>query len=277
MPVKKSKSTAKPQPAKAKIGSEVLVAVLLDRSGSMSSVQGSTIEGFNSYLDELKEKSETSYFVTATLFDSNVSQLDLSVLCVNTPLAKAPRLDTGNYIPRGSTPLYDAIGRTIRSTEAEAAGRPVVMMIVTDGHENASHEFTPDTIKALIAEKEKQGWTFVFMGANIDSYAVGRTIGIHTKNIANYAPGAEVMAFATASAGTKGYAAMRCATQTVGQLASEGFFDHLPKDSQGQASITNMPDPMVTTTTAGHRPFVTHSSGKVEPAPTGSNRQHRPL
>ena len=259
----------------------------------MQSVCDSTIAGYNAYLAELAGKGETKYSITATLFDQHSKSCDLEILCTNAPLAQATRLSRENYEPRGSTPLYDAIGLTIRATESAAAGRPVVMMIVTDGQENASHEFTSDSIKKLIAEKEKEGWTFVFMGANIDSYAVGATLGVSAKNIANYAPGAERVAFTTACSGTMSYASNRIATRSLRQDDNEGFFDHLDKDAKGQVTIGAPDPPHVPSTTAGdtsqwinnqpltsagggsHIPFV--KGAVAPPSTTTGSRQHRPL
>lgn len=298
--------TKSPKPAtKKRIGTDILVAVVLDRSGSMQSVCDSTIAGYNAYLAELAGKGETKYSITATLFDAPMRSIELSTLCVNAPLAQAIRLSRENYEPRGWTPLYDAIGLTIRATESAAAGRPVVMMIVTDGQENASHEFTSDSIKKLIAEKEKDGWTFVFMGANIDSYHVGTTLGVSAKNIANYAPGFEQVAFTMACSGTKSYASNRIATRSLRQASDEGFFDHLAKDDKGQVTI-GAPDPagvpsqwinnQPLTSTGGapvpdlaprnpvhnfaplymHIPFVTGTTVTPRPTTKGS-REHRPL
>ena len=80
----------------------------------------------------------------------------------------------------------------------DAKGRGVIMLIITDGLENASREFTKDSVKELIKKKEAEGWTFSFLGANIDSYAVGGSVGVAAANTANYVKGHEDTMFANA-------------------------------------------------------------------------------
>ncbi len=167
-------------------GATVLVNVILDRSGSMGTTRDATISGYNEYLKALREDKDTKYFVSLTQFDAPMNAPELTVSYLDTELEKVQDLTRDKYEPRGNTPLYDAIGETIRRVEAK--GRTVITVIITDGLENASQEFNRDTIKALISEKEKEGWTFTFLGANIDSYAVGATLGVAAANTSNYTP-----------------------------------------------------------------------------------------
>jgi hypothetical protein len=109
---------------------------------------------------------------------------ELTVLYLDRALADVPELTGADYEPRGNTPLYDAIGEGIRRVDAK--DRAIITLIITDGQENSSMEFTKDSVKALIKSKEDEGWTFAFLGADIDSYAVGGAIGMAAGNTANY-------------------------------------------------------------------------------------------
>ncbi len=176
------KKTKKEAP---KVGTEVLVNVILDRSGSMQVRRDPTISGYNEYIKGLRADKDTQYNVSLTQFDLAGTGAALTVSYLDKPLAEVPDLTLADYEPRGSTPLYDAIGETIRRVTAN--GRAVITVIITDGEENASTEFDKDKIKALIAQKEKEGWTFVFLGCDIDAYAGAGALGIAVGATASYA------------------------------------------------------------------------------------------
>ncbi len=220
-----AKSKVAPAPVADKIGSKILVNVILDRSGSMASIRSQTISGYNEYIQGLRADKDTSYSVSLTQFDAPINVAELTVSYIDKPLAEVPELTRDSYIPRGNTPLYDAIGETIRRVDPIKAGRPVLCLIITDGYENASVEFTKDTIKALIKEKEAGGWTFSFLGANIDSYAVGGAIGTQTVNTANYAAQNIQGTLRQAAASTRAYSLNRRTTGACGQSVGEAFFD----------------------------------------------------
>lgn len=178
----------------------VLVYTILDRSGSMSATKQQTISGYNEYVNALKSDKETEYFLSLTQFDAPMTSPELTISYENRALADVPELTTEMYQPRGNTPLYDAIGECVWRMDAKNRG--MIVLIITDGEENASREFTKAQIKALIAEKEKLGWTFSFIGANIDSYAVGGSVGVAAQNIANYVPGHEKVMFSNLAQAT---------------------------------------------------------------------------
>lgn len=193
-------ATAQPETTK-----EVLVNVVLDRSGSMSSCKTSTISGYNEYLKGLKADTESNYSVTLIQFDSPGQSPELTVSYTDKPLGDVPELSKKTYEPRGMTPLYDAIGECIRRVEAKS--RAVFTVIITDGMENASTEFTQESIRKLIKEKEAEGWKFVFLGANIDSAAVGGSMGIAVGDCADYSPAHAMSMFASVSTSNLRYAA----------------------------------------------------------------------
>lgn len=165
------------------------VCAVLDRSGSMASTVGGTISGYNEFLNGLRADPATEYTISLIQFDSVVKGAELTISYEDKPLAEISDLTAKDYQPRGSTPLYDAIGECIRRTESK--GRAIIVLVITDGQENASIEFTKDSVKALITAKEKEGWTFSFLGANIDSYSVASSIGVNLANVSNYVQGNE--------------------------------------------------------------------------------------
>ncbi len=179
---------------------KVLVSVVLDRSGSMGSTKAGTISGYNEYLQGLRADTATNYEVTLVQFDAPLTSPELTISYQDKPLADVPDLTAATYVPRGNTPLYDAIGECVRRTEA--GDRGVIMVIITDGMENASLEFTRDSVKALIKAKEAEGWTFAFLGANIDSYSVSGSIGMSAGSASNYVQGHEHTMYANVAQAT---------------------------------------------------------------------------
>lgn len=159
---------------------------LLDRSGSMQSIEEYVVQGFDEFIVEQRKEAGEATF-TLVQFDGDDPDdvvIDAKPLSLITSIA-------GRFVPRGMTPLYDAIGllldraeRRLTRTGADPADQLVVIM--TDGMENASRECTPDGIFERIAELRKAGWTFVFLGANQDSYATGSTLGVVAGNTSNY-------------------------------------------------------------------------------------------
>jgi hypothetical protein len=170
---KKSKTAVK------KKTKELHVSFLLDRTGSMSSCLQATISGFNEYTNTLKKDKKNKYLFTLTQFDSK----SIDTIQNKVTIAKVIKLDAKNYRPRDCTNLYDAIGKTITELGKE---KDVLFVIQTDGQENASKEFTREKISELIKQKESDGWTFVYLGANQDAWSVGQSFGINGANTFTY-------------------------------------------------------------------------------------------
>ncbi len=206
------------------IGKKILVNVVLDRSGSMESIRNQTISGYNEYLRGLINDTATEYNVSLIQFDAPLADAELTISYIDKPLADVPTLSRESYVPRGNTPLYDAIGETIRRTELIQKGRPVLTLIITDGLENASREFNRETIKTYIKNKEEAGWTFVFLGANIDSYKVSGTMGMNASATSNYNAQNIRGMFANTAGATATYSSNRRDTQSMTMDASEDFF-----------------------------------------------------
>jgi hypothetical protein len=147
---------------------------ILDRSGSMETCQDDTIGGFNAFLSEQKALGGT---LTLVLFDH-----EYQVLYERKPIGDAEPLSRDTFVPRGSTALLDAIGKTIKTV---TSNNPTVV-ILTDGQENSSKEYTKAHIKDLIEQKTKDGWTFVYLGANQDAFAEAGGLGISPAATVNY-------------------------------------------------------------------------------------------
>jgi Mg-chelatase subunit ChlD len=156
------------------------IIIVLDRSGSMEAVADDTIGGFNRFLLDQKQAAGEA-ILTLVQFDH-----EYEVMHAAKRLNEVPALSRETFVPRGNTALLDAIGRTINATidrlaktdESKLPGT-VIFVILTDGHENASHEFTRDVVFKLIKEKqEKRKWQFVFLGANQDAIEEGGKYGI---------------------------------------------------------------------------------------------------
>ena len=147
---------------------------LLDRSGSMESCCDDTIGGFNSFV---KDQAVIGGKLTLIQFDHEILTTYTDV-----ELKDVVPLTTETFKPRGSTALLDAIGATIKSPKCT---HPVVI-ILTDGQENSSTKFTKAHIKDLIEQKTKDGWTFMYLGANQDAFAEAGSMGIAPACTMNY-------------------------------------------------------------------------------------------
>jgi hypothetical protein len=158
------------------------ISFILDETGSMEAFKSQTISGFNEYVETLRrDKNSQGALFTLTKFNSD----KVEIVHQGIALADVVLLDDKNYHPNMNTPLYDAVGRTINAIKSKK-GEMVLVIIQTDGQENASQEFTRTTIFDLIEQKKKDGWTFVFLGADQDAYAASDKMGIPVGNTANY-------------------------------------------------------------------------------------------
>lgn len=161
---------------------------ILDRSGSMSGLEQDTIGGYNSLLERQK-KTAGDVFITTVLFDDKVE-----LLHDHLPLAEILPMTEKEYFVRGSTALLDAVGLTIQKVKSHQAllndeqkAEKILFVITTDGMENASREYTYETVQQLIKRQtEVQGWEFIFMGANIDAAREAARFGIRKDRATQY-------------------------------------------------------------------------------------------
>ena len=153
------------------------VVFILDKSGSMSGSEENTISSFNEYLEKEK-KNDFNTSITTLLFSDSFHYLHKRV-----PVEKVHPLTHEEYYVGGCTALYDALGNGINYMDHSDTDK-VLFIIITDGYENASKEYSKSKIKRMIGKHSR--WEFIYIGADIDSYATGGEIGIRRDNIANY-------------------------------------------------------------------------------------------
>lgn len=164
------------------------VVFILDRSGSMSGLEADTIGGFNSMIAK-QQKEEGEAYISTVLFDDTCE-----VLYDRVPVNKVEPMNDNQYYVRGCTALLDAIGGAIHHIGnvhkyAREEDRPekTLFIITTDGMENASRKYSYEKVKEMVErQKEKYGWEFLFLGANIDAIDVAGKFGIDSNRALNY-------------------------------------------------------------------------------------------
>ena len=189
-------------------------ALVIDESGSMSGLRQATIDGANAWLAD-QRKDGPDDLLTLVLFDApqDPAKPRVRVRYDAVPLKEIVDLTEADYKPDGGTPLYDAIGSTISRLEGDprSADRSIVLVVMTDGLENASVEYTRESIAARVAQKEREGWTIMYLGANQDAKQVAAGMSLD----ANFAVSYEPSIAGTAAA----YSATSAATRAVRQAA----------------------------------------------------------
>ncbi len=166
----------------------VELVFILDRSGSMAGLEKETIAGFNRLIQQQKEV-QGEALVSTVLFDDR-----FEVLHNRVSIQKIEHMTSKDYYVRGSTALLDAIGRSIlkirnvhKALEEENKPEKTLFFITTDGMENASVEFIYERVNEYIQlQKEKYGWEFIFIGANIDAIGTAKKFGIDADRAVNY-------------------------------------------------------------------------------------------
>ena len=161
---------------------------ILDRSGSMHGLEKDTLGGFNSMIEK-QRKTEEKVLVTTVLFDS-----DIEVLHDRLPIRRVRSMTEEDYVAGGCTALLDAVGNTIhRIGTVHKYARPedvpahTMVVIITDGEENASQFYGYDDVKRMVEkERTKYGWEFIFLGANMDAIGAAASIGIEEDRAARY-------------------------------------------------------------------------------------------
>lgn len=229
---------------------ETTVAILIDESGSMQEAKSQTLSGYNEYIQTLKaDQNSDKVTVTLTTF-SAISGTNVRYTRVK--LSEIPEFGPRDYNPNGGTPLFDAVGHTVAAVEkaladVAPADRPnIVVMIITDGMENASQEFSKEQIVSLIQSKEKEGVTFVYLGANHDVWAGASNLGLGAASAASYNYGSTKGLYQTVARSTMRRAAF------VASGASFDSTEFLNEDEReelatGVANATKAAEPAQTT------------------------------
>lgn len=228
----------------------VRVVVLLDRSGSMKGLEDATVSGVNEFVNQLKvEPGEVN--LKAVQFDT----LGYDVI-FDKPLKEVPLMTRSMFEPRGGTPYYDSLARTIRDLGKELSDTPedrrpgkVVIMTMTDGLENSSQEFNrfqegASRLAAMIKEQtEKYNWTFLYMGANQDAIAAAIDIGI--------APGQAATYMANYNGTVNTYKNVGRAVNSMRSAARSGNVSYMSSFTEAERRSSMADDPTKTTTTPG--------------------------
>ena len=160
---------------------KTVIGICLDESSSMSGARDATIQAFNRFLSEQAAITTDDAYVTLCKFNSFAGTPSPLV-----PVAHQPHLTTTTYQPNGMTALYDALAHVVGHVEREAADADrVVIVVITDGQENASREMTKDAVRAMVQAKEATGtWTFVYLSASLEAFGDGAAAGIQPGNMA---------------------------------------------------------------------------------------------
>lgn len=166
---------------------------ILDKSGSMAGLESDTIGGFNAMLKKQKEE-EGECIITTVLFDHEVELLHDRI-----DIRAVRPMSEKEYVVRGSTALLDAIGKTIhkignveKNTAKQYRAEKVMVVIITDGEENSSRYYSLKEVKRMIErQKERYGWEFIFLGANIDAVETAAHFGIDRDMAVDYVPDKE--------------------------------------------------------------------------------------
>ena len=184
------------------------IVCIIDRSGSMDSIKEDAIGGFNSFLAEQK-KDPGEAIMTVALFDH-----EYILLQNGTPIQQVPPLNESTYVPRGATALLDAIGNTVTALNVRNPKKAIIM-ILTDGQENASTKYQKQQIKDMIDASENKGWFVAYISANMDAIADARSVGIGM---------AQTMRFSGDSRGTQvAYMAANMATHAYRSRSAHGM------------------------------------------------------
>jgi len=207
---------------------------VVDQSGSMSGSEGPTIEGFNSQLKTLqelkKESPDNEYIVSVTYFEDEV--MDIVKFAA---IEEIQLLSRENYRPGGMTALLDGIGKSIEAIrrkydqEIREDLASVVIVILTDGGENASKFYTQNLIAETIKELDATGkWTFSFLGADLDAVSASDNLNIRKENIISFSKGNYDKVMHQMSSSIRNYENMKSA----GNMKSNLFDDIDEKDQR---------------------------------------------
>jgi Mg-chelatase subunit ChlD len=190
------------------------ITLVVDRSGSMQAIRDDAQGGVNAFIaDQAREPGEA--LLTLVEFDTQYDFVHRGV-----PIDQVPPYE---LVPRGGTALLDAIGRAVNETGARLAAMPeaarpglVIFVVMTDGEENSSREFSRDRIRQMIEHQQSQyNWQFTFLGANQDAFAQAGSMGMAAAGAANFSPIQVAHAYTAAGAKVARMRKQRASGDTV--------------------------------------------------------------
>ena len=214
---------------------DLVVMFILDESLSMKGQRDETINGVNAYVNKLKTDHEgEKVLFSLTQFHSSVQ-----IVCVAEPIEDIPPLTKETYCPQAYTALYDAIGQSISELSKRVdQDSDVLFVIMTDGGENQSKEFTLEQIQNLIEEKKKKEWSFVFMGADVTANKVGASLG--TQASVQYSSTDMTRTMENIAEGTSAYCFARGQSAQVRSKAYAEAFDQDRNDADKTPDIVSI-------------------------------------
>ena len=241
----------------------VLVNFVQDRSGSMASVWDETVNGFRSFVKDLKEKGPkdgVAYLFSLTTFDTLVETPLVAV-----PIEQVDENELSKHGPRGSTALLDAVGKTIEDTDKLRQGpQKVIVVIVTDGQENSSREWTKDTLHKVIDAKLTAGnWTFTYLGTQPETWDDAGHLGVGVGSTATYTPKMAPAAYAATAN------AIHCFSKSSHSGTRSLMSDFVPPDIATTAG-------MHIGTPSGHPPVPQAGPPQQTPPPSRPAPRARP-
>jgi hypothetical protein len=197
--------------------------LVLDESSSMDMVWDVTISSVNEFLQSQRRARIDELFVTLTKFSD---ARKVKTVYHNLPIADVPDLSRHSYIPSGGTALYDGVHEAMAKAEQDTGiGDRILIVVVTDGEENASREVTGPQLRRNVQERQDRGnWTFVFLAANIDALHAGQTMGFQDGNVDSYTTTRQGVqdAIQKVDAAVKQY-------RTADDLSTEAFYNQPKK------------------------------------------------
>lgn len=203
--------------------------IILDESGSMSSIERQAIDGVNETIQTIrsaqKKHEEQEHYATFVSFNSDC----IKTIYDKAEVDKVKEITDKDYCPACCTPLYDAMGVSLTKLRKSVADEDVVLVtIITDGYENASHEYNGQSIKALVESLKAKGWVFTYIGANQDVEKVAATISItNTLSFSADAKGTKAMFAKESCSRNRFFDRLHCGMK--GKL-SDNYFDDEDKD-----------------------------------------------
>lgn len=201
--------------------------IILDESGSMGSIRAAALDGANETINSIKgaqfKYPEQIQYLTFVTFDEGSKPQNVRFVIDTKHITEVDNITEKDYRPDGLTPLLDAIGISLTKLEQQVSEDDnVLVTIITDGMENASKEYKDAQIKAMIEQLKSRGWTFVFIGANMDSVKVATTLNID--NALNF------------KADEKGF---QCMTQTVSSSRERYYLKVRMSKVNGEKSFSD--------------------------------------
>lgn len=203
-----TKTKTQKLPDTATVLQDTFISIVADASGSMDHLHATVIKGLNDFIAEQAKSPAVSKVSIVQFPASDDDAAGIRSILRLTDVKKARPITPENYIINGCTPLYDAIGLVIDKADTRIAKRVAagkapesqVIVIFTDGGENASRRYSQKDIFKLIDERKAQGWVFVFLGANQDSFETGGGLSFEEGNTMNFEASEEGMAYALSTA-----------------------------------------------------------------------------